>query len=242
MSVRAVSVRRRRKVMAIVAGGMALSVAGIVTLAAWNDNEWVFGGSSADGGDGVGTSEFNVQQYAWSGATAPTADAAAFDDFETNDAGDQLMFNVNPTGLTPGVTIYAPVALKTTAASVAGTLQLNAAVASTVPGKTASDGADADAGLAAGALWSALTYSVAVTEDATEAAQCTAGNLLGAGEQIVSGSGLGTAVPTDTQALTAASGNVQYYCFAITLPNTPENQALQGRTVFPAWHFTATSN
>src|SRR5690554_4082889 len=120
MSVKAASIRRRRMVMAIVAGGTALGVAGLVTLAAWNDNEWVFGGTSADGGDGVGTSEFDVVQNAWTGATAPTT--AGFASFEAN-PGDELTFNVNPTGLTPGDTIYAPVALKTTATSIAGELQ-----------------------------------------------------------------------------------------------------------------------
>lgn len=237
MSVRAVSVRRRRMVMAIVAGGTALGVAGVVTLAAWNDNEWVFGGTGPGGEDGVGTSEFNVQQNAWSGATAPTADG--FNDAETN-PGNALTFDVDPTGLTPGDTIYAPVALKTTAESIGGTLQLMAAVPAT--GKTAADLADTDAGLAAGALWNALTYSVAVTDSATDAAECTAGNLAGAGALIVNGSTLSTAVPVDTQALAAAGADVQYYCFAITLPDLPANQALQGRTVFPAWDFSATSD
>lgn len=244
MSVRAVSVRRRRMVMAIIAGGTALGVAGLVTLAAWNDNEWVFGGTSPDGGDGVGTSSFNVQQYAWSGPTAPTvaADGDDFGDFETNADGNALMFNVNPSGLTPGDTIYAPVALTTDAGSVAGTLQLQAAVASTVPGKGVVDGADVEAGLAAGALWDALTYSVAVTADPTAAAQCTAGELEDAGTLIVEESGLSTAVPAAPQPLSAASANVQYYCFAITLPDAVENQALQGRVVFPAWRFAATSS
>ena len=224
-------------VMAIIAGGTALGVASVVTLAAWNDNEWVFGGTGPGGEDGVGTSEFNVQQNAWSGATAPTA--AGFDDFETN-PGNALTFNVDPTGLTPDTTIYAPVAMKTTADSISGNLQLRAAVAAT--GKTAADAADPVTGVAADALWDALTYSVAVTDDATAAAECTAGNLAGAGALIVENSPLSAAVPAGAQLLAAAGADVQYYCFAITLPNLPENQALQGRTVFPAWEFFATSD
>lgn len=216
-------------VMAIIAGGTALGVAGLVTLAAWNDNEWVFGGTSADGGDGVGTSEFNVHQNAWSGTTAPDA-SATFTDHETN-PGNELIFNVDPTGLTPGDTIYAPVALKTGADSIAGELQLTPAIAAT--GKTAVD--------AAGALWSALTYSVAVTDDATVAANCTAGDLAAAGTAVVTDQALDAAIGDDPQSLAAESGNVQYYCFAITLPDTVENQELQGRVVFPAWRFAATS-
>lgn len=228
MSARAISVRRRRKVMAIVAGGMAVGVAGFLTLAAWNDNEWVFGGTSGDGGDGVGTSSFNVQQNAWSGDTAP-ADLATFTDHETN-PGNELIFNVNPSALTPGATIYAPVALTTTTESIAGTLTLQPAVAA--DGMTA---VDAD-----GLLWSALQYSVAVTEDPAIAATCTSGTL--AGTEIVTDQPLtSTIAGTPSQALAAANGDVQYYCFEITLPDTEANQALQGRTVFPAWRFAAES-
>lgn len=231
MSVRAVSVRRRRKVMAIIAGGTALGVAGLVTLAAWNDNEWVFGGTSADGGDGVGTSSFNVQQNAWSGATAPTT-ASTFTDHETN-PGNELIFNVDPTGLTPGDTIYAPVALTTTADSIAGELQLTPAIAAT--GKTAVDAGDA--------LWDVLTYSVRVTDTAATAANCTPAGFASAGTQIVTDQALDAAITADPQALSAERGNVQYYCFAITLPATEaDNQDLQGRVVFPAWRFAATSS
>lgn len=228
MSVHAVSARRRRKALAIIAGGTAVGVAGLVTLAAWNDNEWVFGGTSGDGGDGVGTSQFNVQQNAWEGTSAPTT--AGFADFETN-PGDALIFNVNPTGLTPGDTIYAPVALKTTANSIAGGLQLTPAVAAA--GKTAVDDA--------GALWNALTYSVRVTDDATAATNCAPDTFADAGAAVVTGHALSAAIPDAPQELEAAGGNVQYYCFAITLPETADNQDLQGRTVFPAWRFAATS-
>lgn len=230
MSVRAVSIRRRRMVMAIIAGGTALGVAGLVTLAAWNDNEWVFGGTSADGGDGVGTSSFNVEQNAWSGDTAPTT-ASTFTNHEDN-PGNELIFNVDPSGLTPGDTIYAPVALTTTAASIAGELQLTPAVAAT--GKTAVD----DGNL----LWNVLTYSVRVTDVAETAENCSPTGFASAGTQIVTDQALDATITQAPQALSAARGNVQYYCFAITLPDTEANQALQGRVVFPAWRFAATSD
>ncbi|WP_448711022.1 SipW-dependent-type signal peptide-containing protein [Microbacterium profundi] len=243
MSVRAVSVRRRRKVMAIVAGGMALGVAGMVTLAAWNDNEWVFGGTGPNAGDGegVGTSQFNVQQNAWKiGDDVPTT-ASAFTDHEDN-PGDALIFNVDPTGLTPGDTIFAPVALKTDGTSVAGKLQLTAAEAA--DSKIAHDDADAVAGIADDALWDALRYSVRVTADPLLAANCTLASFASAGSPVVTNLGLSDTVPTATQDLLAGGGNVQYYCFAITLPGSTEteNQDLQGRVVFPAWRFAATSS
>jgi predicted ribosomally synthesized peptide with SipW-like signal peptide len=245
MSTRAVSVRRRRKVMAIIAGGTALGVAGLVTLAAWNDNEWVFGGTSADGGNGVGTSSFNVQQYAWSGATAPAADAEEFDDSE-DQPGNALTFNVDPSGLTPGDTIYAPVALKTESESIAGTLTLTKPVAAT-------DAADEprSADDAGGALWNALRYSVRVTTDATTAASCGPGTFAtdadnNAGSLIVDNKAFTADLAIDeggfvSQTLDSDGGNVQYYCFEIELPDIEANQALQGRTVFPAWRFAAKS-
>lgn len=231
MSVRAVSVRRRRKVMAIIAGGTALGVAGLVTLAAWNDNEWVFGGTGPGGGEGVGTSEFNVQQNSWGDEDEAPTVASSFTDHENN-PGNALIFNVDPTGLTPGDTIYAPVALTTDDTSVSGTLQLTPAVAAT--GKSASDADDA--------LWDALTYSVRVTDTAATAENCTPAGFATAGSQIVAGQALDATIAAAPQTLEAERGNVQYYCFAITLPDTEANQALQGRTVFPAWRFAATSD
>lgn len=233
MSTRPVSVRRRRKVMAIIAGGTALGVAGLVTLAAWNDSEWVFGGTGPDGGEGVGTSSFNVQQNAWSGATAPTT-TSTFDDLETN-PGDALVFNVDPTGLTPGDTIYAPVALTTTADSIGGELQLTAPVKSTRPAHVDPDD-DVD-----DRLWDALRYSVAVTDSDTTAANCQT-DFASAGTALFSDEPLDYTILPGAQTLAAERGNVQYYCFAITLPDVPANQALQDRVVFPAWHFMATSD
>lgn len=231
MSTRAVSVRRRRKVLAFVAGGMALGVAGMVTLAAWNDNEWVFGGTGPGGEEGVGTSEFNVEQNAWTD-TVPTA-ASTFTNHENN-PGNALMFNVDPTGLTPGTTIYAPVAMTTTANSIGGELQLIKPEAAT--GEVLND----DDGL----LWDALTYSVRVTADAAVAENCTPAGFASAGDDIVpAGTGFAADVAAAPQDLSAERGNVQYYCFAITLPAAEaDNADLQGLVVSPAWRFAAVSD
>lgn len=219
-------------VMAIIAGGTALGVAGVVTLAAWNDNEWVFGGTGPGGEDGVGTSSFNVEQNAWSG-TVPTAD---FDDFETNPESNALKFDVDPTGLTPGDTIYAPVAMRTAADSIGGELQLLKPVAAEVPGMTAND--------TDGLLWEALRYSVRVTTSSTDAANCTPSGFANAGADLVpANTAFATDVPEVPQTLLADSGDIQYYCFAITLPDSEaSNKALQDRTVFPAWEFFAKSD
>ncbi|GAA1533064.1 putative ribosomally synthesized peptide with SipW-like signal peptide [Microbacterium ginsengiterrae] len=234
MSVHAVSARRRRKALAIIAGGTAVGVAGLVTLAAWNDNEWVFGGAGPDGESGVGTSQFNVVQNAWEGTSAPTT--ADFADYET-EPGDALTFNVDPAGLTPGDTIYAPVALKTDSDSIGGTLTLQPAVPFEDATHVVVDAGDA--------LWDALTYSVRVTTTAATAENCSATGFASAGSPIVDGAGLDDVLDGTSgfvsQTLQADGQDVQYYCFAITLPNDPANQNLQGRTVFPAWRFAASS-
>lgn len=229
---RALRTRRRRKVMAVLSAGTAVGLATVVTLAAWNDNEWVFGGAGPGGDPGVGTSTFEVQQDAWD-STPPTVESDTFGDFE-DEPGNALLFTVNPGAMTPGDTIYAPVALTTTAASIAGTLQLRH------PVPAPADDSDEE-------LWANLTYSVRVTEDAVEAANCrtaftSSGTLVPAEpSSAVEGLSFDADVEAAPQTLAAARGNVQYYCFAITLPDSETAQELQGKTVYPAWQFAAVS-
>ncbi|MFT4298984.1 MAG: hypothetical protein QM597_05045 [Aeromicrobium sp.] len=227
---RATRTRRRRKIAAIASAGLALGLAAVLSLAAWNDNEWVFGGVGPDGdGEGVGTSEFEVQQNAWE--TTPPSTSDTFADFESN-PGDALIFDVDPTGLTPGTTIYAPVALATTADSVSGSLTLI-----TPPVAASGETPDDTSNL----LWDNLTYSVRVTDDAATAANCRT-SFTTAGTEIISGATFNETAAPGSQSLSAARGNVQYYCFAITLPDNDTTQTLQGRLVFPAWRFNATSD
>lgn len=223
--------QRKRKALAIIGALSGAGLASLATLAAWNDNEWVFGGAGPGGGEppGVGTSTFNVVQNAWEG-TAPAA-AAIVDDFESN-PGDALVFNVVPNEMSPGTTIYAPVALRSDDDSIAGTLTLQPAVAAV--GQTPVD--------AGGALWDELRYSVRVTDSQATAANCTPTGFASAGTAIVTDQALSAAITPGAQSLTADGGNVQYYCFAVTLPDTPAAQDLQGRVVFPAWRFAATSS
>src|SRR5690606_32712415 len=110
----------------------------LATLASWTDSEWVFGGGGGAGGDddGIGTSVFEVQQNR---DVVPPAAGDVFEDRETNADAGELTFSVDPNAMTPGDTIYAPVALRTTPTSIAGTLQLQPAVASANPAHTAVD-------------------------------------------------------------------------------------------------------
>lgn len=231
------STRRNRKIAAIAAGLLVIGVGATYTLATWNDSEWVWGG--ADGDPGVGTNSFNVQQDAASPFTAP----GVFADFEAN-PGDELTFSAGALSLTPGDTIYAPVALRTASSSVAGTVELQGAVAANAPGtSTPVIVTDPD-----GDLWRNIQVSVYTTAGATPPSTCDANFAAAGWTQIVNGAPLGT-VANAEQTLAAAAGSTQHYCFALTLNTAlaPGSTAtdindLQGRTIAPAWQFAAESN
>ena len=218
--------RRTRKIAAIAAGLLVVGVGATYTLASWSDSEWVWGGGSGANDPGVGTSTFEVQQD----TTSPYADPGTFADFESN-PGKKLTFSTGALALTPGDTIYAPVALRTRADSIAGTVTLQGAVPAT--GVSVAD--------AGGNLWSALRVTVYTASGTTPPSNCAAGmDLTGWGTAIISDATLSTAA-TVTQGLTAAAGSTQHYCFQVTLP-AGSADTLQGRTVAPAWEFRSVSN
>lgn len=217
----------RNKIFAILAGGLVLGVGGTATLAAWVDNEWVYGGSGGDT-PGVGTSTFIVEQD----ASSPFVDPGTWGNFATN-PGDELTFGpTDPLALTPGDVVYAPVALHTTAASVAGTVELQSAVAAS--GVTGSD--------AGGALFAALELRVGVqTVVAGGTPPVCSAATFGTYTLIADGTGLGT-VPTDpTEPITAAGASNLHYCFEISLASDAP-ASLMGRTVAPAWQFISESS
>lgn len=243
-----------RKALAISVSLAVIGFGSVATLASWNDQEWVFArltGDSSDSDDpGVGTSTFDIWQNR--DITAPagdealgTADAGWFD-LETNPGG-ALYFTAGRLALTPGDSIYAPVALQTKEDSVSGTLQLQTPEASVDAAHQAIHNDATDL------LWNSLEYSVKVSgTQATPAA-----NYCSAATWNTFGTAVATDIPfnadraaqaliTPSQAVQADRGNTQYYCFKITLPENPSGVTdlndLQGRIVIPAWHFLATSD
>ena len=225
--------RTRTKVFVVLAAGAVLGVGTTMTLASWTDTEWAFGGTGANV-PGVGTSSFNVEQNASLPATAGFL--TGFSDHETA-PGNTIVFAPNALALTPGDTVYAPVALRAKASSVAGVLQLEAAQHVT--------GADVDAGAA---LWGALVLKVAyvTTTGAAVAPACDANSFAVTTPTYtalaLTGTGLDAHPATgDTQAVAAAAGSIVHYCFQVTLP-AGSPATLQGRKVAPAWLFDATSS
>ncbi|MDJ1370964.1 hypothetical protein [Gulosibacter molinativorax] len=226
MATEPVRSRKAAKIGAITAGAIVVGIAGTFTLASWNDSEWVSG--FTDNIPGIGTSEFEVQQNA-----DPGIAAGAWTDRESETDPNPLTFAVNPLALTPGDTIYAPVSLRTTAESIAGTVTLQPAGQSTT--------AVTDA-----ALWEALELTV-YTAEGTDRPACDATGLTGAtwGAPIVATSTLATtAVAGASQQLLEQGTSTQHYCFVMSLPDTEANRtndALHGTTVAPIWEFAAVS-
>ena len=209
----------RGKVFALLSGGLIIGLGATATLASWNDSEWVFGGVDSTT-SGVTLSSFEVQQNRGSG----------WGDFETSPGG-ALTIVAPATGLTPGDAAYTQVSLRTTSASVAGDLTLQAATTAPTPTYAATD---TDA-------WAAVRLRVVVTTGtpaACDATAFTAGATYVVGT-FASGATISTAGSL-TRSLTAASGNQQNYCFQVLLP-TGSADTLQGKGISPVWEFRAVS-
>ena len=207
-------VRRRGKIRAILAGCAVLGFGAAVTLAAWTDTEWVFGGGEGDG-DPIGTSSFEVQQNLWDGAGG----AANFVDRESLPGG-QLRFAPGALALTPGDTITAAMQLRTITGSDPGEVTLAGAVA---------NGLDNE-------LFDTVTYAAYT---GVSQADC-ATNTTGAGTVLVA---TGSPLTTAGGSSFALAGNAAAaidICFVLTLPaNAPDS--VQGSTIAPAWEFSAIS-
>jgi predicted ribosomally synthesized peptide with SipW-like signal peptide len=86
---------KRRKAKAILAGGLVLGIGAAVTLAAWNDSEFIFGE--------FGTGTFNVQG---------SADGVNFAEHSTSDTKANLSFSVNYDNISANETVAAAYALR----------------------------------------------------------------------------------------------------------------------------------
>ncbi|HWM16437.1 MAG TPA: SipW-dependent-type signal peptide-containing protein [Microbacterium sp.] len=223
-----------RKALAILAGCAVVGIGTAGTLAAWNDNEWVAAVVNGDQA-GLRSSTFAVWQNR---DQAPTAESAWTDHASNPDAGG-LEFSLGALALTPGDSVYAPVAIQSKADSVAGTLTLQSPEASN----------DVTAEDTDGLLWAALRYSVKATTTPT---QCDASTWDAFGATVVTDAALTAPLTAASQSVAADRGDIQYYCFEVTLPGyvdeanpTPAEldalNPLQGRSVAPAWRFAAES-
>jgi predicted ribosomally synthesized peptide with SipW-like signal peptide len=236
--------------MAVIAAGVVIGVGATVTLATWNDSEWVTGGASA-ANPYVGTSSFSILQNVSKGF-----DPSAWTDQPTQPGG-QLDFALAAISLSPGVAVYAPVSLSTRAAAAgvpgsvaAKSLDLDGAMWATptvvqtpapTPAQTRIIPATSDD------LWNAVRLRVVVTTNATSSLVgppvCEAA-LFGPGATYVvgteaEGAGIGVAGNV-SRTLEKEGEDMQNYCFQIELPLGASSD-LQGLKIAPAWRFSAES-
>ncbi|WP_307043149.1 SipW-dependent-type signal peptide-containing protein [Agromyces ramosus] len=90
---------RRRRTMAIIAGGLVLGVGAAITLAAWNDSEFATGT--------FGSGQFGIEG---------SLDGSTFSS-SPESPGKTLVFEVDADALAPGDTVYAPFAVQLEAGS-----------------------------------------------------------------------------------------------------------------------------
>ncbi|KIC67737.1 SipW-dependent-type signal peptide-containing protein [Pseudarthrobacter phenanthrenivorans] len=216
--------QKANKVRAILAGGLVLGIGAAFTLAAWTDNEWVFG-QSGNGG-GPGTKVYHMEQNTWSG----TSGEAVWND-EPAAPGGALTFSVNADDLVPGSTVYAPMQLRASDKSQS--------LVATLTGAARLDEADSVTNSAA--LYGALRYQLKKDVDKD---LCNATNFSSNGADLVPvGSTLntrsGTPINLAAGATDAAAGAPVSLCFALTLPSNASVD-LQGLRTTPLWTFSST--
>lgn len=110
----------RRRIRAVLAGGLVLGVGAAVTLAAWNDSEFAIGSFAAG--------QFNL---------VGSTDGVAYEEHETEAGAAVLGFALNPTNLAPEDVVYAPFAVALDETTTYGALvTVSATAAGTTAGLT----------------------------------------------------------------------------------------------------------
>lgn len=199
---------------AILAGALVLGIGGTVTLASWTDSEFASGSFTA--------SRFSIE----STVSNPYSTAGPWTVNETA-PGATLAFNA--TGMYPGSTAYAPIALRTQPGSVAGATTL-AGASLTNTGATPFLGA-------------ALVYRVVISDVCSAAAFGSGVTFVvgsaAAGLPLTTGQADGSFVPLPAATPSAAGTSVRF-CFEVTLPLGASN-LLQGKSTTAVWQFSAVS-
>lgn len=203
------------RLRALLAGALVLGVGSSVTLASWTDSDFAAGSFGAS----VFQTESNASKpYDVQGTWSP------------NDISPGATLVFTASAMSPGTVVYAPFAIRTKAASVAGEVVLG------TPAVTSSGTGNADLG-------AALRYRV------IRSATCQASSFTGTPTFVVGSDGAkpftqgqAAGVVNPLAAATATlPGAPTQFCFEVTLP-AGANNALQGQTATAIWHFTSTSS
>lgn len=205
--------QNRRKILALLAGGLVLGVGVAATLAAWNDSEFATGTFTAG--------SFNLQ-----GSTAGDVDANYSDhNVDDGDAEAVLAFDLpaNVVGnMAPGDAVYAGFWVRLAAGTTTGATLIAA-------------GTTADA--AATSNTDHLGYAVyQLAPGATCNAASATGTPIATGATLDAQTGI-TSVTLLEGASAVTAGTAVQLCFAVTADATLE----QGLATTATWKFTATS-
>ncbi len=196
------STARYTKARAALAAALVLGVGTSLTLAAWSDDEF-------------GTATFAASTFAVESQTSSSTWAA-------HEAANPATLVFNATAMSPGLSQFAFIDIRTTAATnIGGTAALSAVSAAT------------------GTLLPQLEYRVVTTAAGTA---CNAAAFTSATVPAYTASlSTGTAPPTATGALTAAGGSTVRFCFDVRV-KAGTASSFQGGTASATWQFTSTSS
>ncbi|MGC0365559.1 putative ribosomally synthesized peptide with SipW-like signal peptide [Rhodococcus sp. 27YEA15] len=204
----------KRKIRALLAGGLVLGIGAAVTLAAWSDN--VFGKTE------FSTTSWNIQ-----GSFSNTG-TPVWNEYATADDAGVFSFTLEPLDLVPGVPVHAPVSLRIgpDPSGSNANVQLLGATGGT------------------GDLAAALRYSVYQGVSASECNQgdltaAGASAWVGTASNPVA---LSVGSATDDLLLSGDQTAVNL-CFAVTLPEDADPVTLSGQTTGElVWQFAGTSS
>lgn len=202
---------RQPRVRALLAGALVLGVGASLTLASWTDDTYAEGSFQA--------SSFAVESNVTKPYTAsgPWTDASA-------PPGPTLNFQA--TAMSPGVSFYAPIAIRTKPGSIGGTVQLTAP---SLSGSTE--------------LGQALRYRVVRSSTCAGSAFTSTAAYVVGGPSTYSplSAGQNTGVTNSLAPAVATSpGPPTQFCFEVRLPSGAPN-SLQGDAASAVWHFQAVS-
>jgi hypothetical protein len=186
--------RRRRRVLALATAGLALCIGiSVTSLAAWQQNIEVSGGSNS-----IGSSLLSIDLSLDGGAHWSTA---------TVNSNGSLGFSGTPTLLTPGDTVYASVLLRASAGSRGATVKL-------------SGGAVSDTLI--NALSYTAKSGVPLLSCNSTGFAGVGTTLVGLGTALTSGSGT-TGFALDPAPSSTVAGTPVGVCLGITLPSGAAN-------------------
>lgn len=202
---------RRRKIRALLAGGLVLGVGAAVTLAVWTDN--VFGKAQFT------AENWNVQGDFSTGGTG------AWDEYDTVGTAGTFAYTTGFATMSPNTTVYAPVALRVGT----GTTQGGA-----YPARVTLNGATP----VTGPLATALRYRVV---QGVTAANCNAATLGAGTDVVAPNSPLGTGSAADAITLAADGTPTSLCFAVTLPQNVAPNTVAGTTTGPITWQFAATA-